>query len=168
MNIPVTFRKMKFEDIDQILEIEREAFLTPWTRAAFEGELKDNHFAQYYVAVAGQKVAGYCGMWVILDEAHITNIAIRANYRGKKIGEALLRFMMAMGGVHGAKRITLEVRVSNSVARQLYYKLGFEDSGIRKGYYTDNNEDALIMWADLPSDINTAAEERNTDRYAGS
>jgi [ribosomal protein S18]-alanine N-acetyltransferase len=149
MNRSVTFRKMVASDIDRILVIERQSFTTPWTRAAFEGELHDNHFAQYYVAESDGQIIGYCGMWVIIDEAHITNIAIAREYRGLKIGEALLRFMMVTAVMHGAERMTLEVRVSNTVAKNLYYKLGFEDSGIRKGYYTDNHEDALIMWAEL-------------------
>jgi [ribosomal protein S18]-alanine N-acetyltransferase len=159
MNRSITFRRMLLSDIDRILVIEQHSFSTPWTRAAFEGELRNNHFAHYYVVESENQIAGYCGMWVILDEAHITNIAIAPEFRGQKIGEALLRFMMATAVLQGAKRMTLEVRVSNAVAQNLYYKLGFVDHGIRKGYYTDNQEDALIMWAELASD--------QQDRLAG-
>jgi [ribosomal protein S18]-alanine N-acetyltransferase len=88
-------------------------------------------------------------MWVIIDEAHITNIAIDPEMRGRKLGERLLRQMMRIAWVKGAERITLEVRVSNRIAQNLYKKLGFAPHGIRKGYYSDNHEDALIMWSDL-------------------
>ena len=88
-------------------------------------------------------------MWIILDECHITNIAVLPGYRGKKIGEQLMYHMMRVMMAMGAKRATLEVRVSNIVAQNLYRKFGFMNGGIRKAYYTDNNEDALVMWVNL-------------------
>ncbi|GIM46302.1 ribosomal-protein-alanine acetyltransferase [Collibacillus ludicampi] len=143
------FRRMVLEDIDRILEIEHASFPTPWSRSAFEGELKNNHFAHYVVVEWNERVVGYAGMWVIMDEAHITNIAIEPEMRGRKLGEKLLRHMMRIAWLKGAERITLEVRVSNRVAQNLYKKLGFTPQGVRKGYYSDNQEDALIMWSDL-------------------
>lgn len=148
----VTYRRMQWSDIDRILEIERQSFSAPWSRAAFEGELARNCFAIYIVAEIGRRVVGYAGMWVILDEAHITNIAVDPAYRGKKLGENLLRQMMELAVGNGASRMTLEVRVSNKTAQNLYQKLGFRSCGIRKGYYSDNREDAVIMWAELKAE----------------
>ncbi|MDF2923130.1 MAG: alanine acetyltransferase [Paenibacillaceae bacterium] len=146
------FRPMKVDDIDFICEIEQEAFPTPWTPGAFHNELTNNHFAHYLVMEVDNAIAGYAGMWIIMDEAHITNIAVRTGYRGRKLGERLLLELRSHAGKHGAKRMTLEVRVTNRVAQNLYEKLGFRSVGVRKGYYTDNNEDALIMWADIPGE----------------
>ncbi len=146
----VTFRRMTMRDLDEVLRIERASFSAPWSRNAFAGELMDNHFAEYLVMYSGPQMIGYGGMWVIVDEAHVTNIAVYPEHRGKKNGERLLRMMMAEASARGARRMTLEVRVSNEVAKRLYRKLGFVDAGVRKGYYTDNHEDALIMWAHVP------------------
>lgn len=146
---PLTFRAMQLEDIDEVCRIEQESFPTPWTAGAFYNELTNNHFAHYMIMELNGEVAGYAGMWIIMDEAHITNIAVRAPYRGRKLGERLLRELSQKAGFLGAKRMTLEVRVSNHVAQNLYAKLGFRAVGVRKGYYTDNQEDALIMWADI-------------------
>lgn len=146
------FRPMKPDDIGIICEIEREAFPTPWTPGAFQNELNNNHFAHYVVMEVEGSIAGYAGMWVIMDEAHVTNIAVRLKYRGMKLGERLLSELRRKAAKHGAKRMTLEVRVTNRIAQNLYEKLGFRSVGVRKGYYTDNNEDALIMWADIPGE----------------
>lgn len=147
------FRSMRLEDIPVICEIEQESFTTPWTSAAFHNELTNNQFARYMVMESAEGVLGYGGMWIIVDEAHITNIAVRTQYRGKKLGEALLREMQKTAVFLGAARMTLEVRTSNRVAQGLYEKLGFYGVGVRRGYYTDNQEDAIIMWADLPEDL---------------
>ncbi|ASS77269.1 ribosomal-protein-alanine N-acetyltransferase [Tumebacillus algifaecis] len=141
---------MVLEDLDRVMEIEHQSFTLPWSREAYEAELTKNHFAKYLVATLGDVVVGYAGMWVILDEAHITNIAIDPSVRGRQLGERLMREMMAWSMANGAERMTLEVRVSNLPAQKLYDKLGFQSYGIRKGYYTDNNEDAMIMWAEMP------------------
>lgn len=146
---PLIFRAMKVEDIDAVCRIEHEAFPTPWTPGAFYNELTNNHFAHYMIMEYNGDIAGYAGMWIIMEEAHITNIAVRMPYRGKKLGEQLLRELSHTASFLGAKRMTLEVRVTNYVAQGLYTKLGFSSVGVRKGYYTDNNEDALIMWADI-------------------
>lgn len=146
----LVFRSMTMEDIPFIVEIEQEAFTTPWTRGAFENELTTNQFAHYMIMDIDGEVAGYGGMWLIMEEAHVTNIAVKDTYRGRKLGERLLRELMKTSAFLGAIRITLEVRTSNYVAQNLYEKLGFRSVGIRRGYYTDNREDAVVMWADLP------------------
>ncbi|GGG21410.1 ribosomal protein S18-alanine N-acetyltransferase [Paenibacillus abyssi] len=145
----LVFRAMRVGDIPMICEIEREAFTSPWTAEAFTNELTNNHFARYMVVQLESEIIGYGGMWTIMDEAHVTNIAIRSDYRGQGLGERLLREMQRTAVFFGSLRMTLEVRVSNEIAQNLYRKLGFEPSGIRPGYYSDNQEDALIMWADL-------------------
>ncbi|WP_345593544.1 ribosomal protein S18-alanine N-acetyltransferase [Paenibacillus vulneris] len=144
------FRSMQMDDIPAICEIEQEAFTTPWTAGAFQNELTNNQFARYMVMECDGEIAGYGGMWLIMEEAHVTNVAVRKKYRGQKLGERLMRELQKTASFFGAVRMTLEVRPSNQVAINLYEKLGFYSVGLRRGYYTDNREDAMIMWADLP------------------
>jgi len=141
--------EMKVEHLPGVLEIERVSFPTPWSRQAFTYELTQNNFAYYIVTLHQSQVVGYAGMWLVLDEAHITNIAVHPGYRSRKLGEALMLEMMRQAVLRGAVRMTLEVRPSNHAARQLYKRLGFQEKGLRKKYYTDTNEDAIIMWLDL-------------------
>ncbi|MBV7509314.1 ribosomal protein S18-alanine N-acetyltransferase [Bacillus sp. sid0103] len=143
------FRNMREEDIDQILEVEHASFTTPWSREAFYNELHNNRFAVYIVLEENNKILGYCGAWIVIDEAHVTNVAILPEYRGRRLGEAILTKMMSTAREMGAKTMTLEVRVSNHVAQSLYRKLGFQNGGIRKNYYSDNQEDGLVMWVKL-------------------
>jgi len=145
----IVFRPMKLSDLPVIMEVEQASFPTPWPRQAFYNELIHNRFARYSVIQVNGRVVGYCGLWLLLDEAHITNIAIHPDYRGQGLGEALLSYMMQRAKEWGAGKMTLEVRVSNTIAQRLYKKLGFEPSGIRPRYYTDNQEDAIIMWVTL-------------------
>jgi ribosomal-protein-alanine N-acetyltransferase len=149
MDESIVFRFMREEDIDQVLEIEHRSFTTPWSREAFYNELNMNKFAVYIVLEVDKKVVGYCGVWVVIDEAHITNIAILPEYRGRKFGEALMQNLFDVARTMGAKSMTLEVRVTNYVAQGLYRKFGFQKGGLRKNYYTDNQEDALVMWVRL-------------------
>ncbi|OXM13742.1 ribosomal protein S18-alanine N-acetyltransferase [Paenibacillus herberti] len=143
------FRSMRLDDIPSIIAIEHEAFTSPWTSDAFVNELTHNHFARYMVMELHGEIIGYGGMWLIMDEAHVTNIAVNSEFRGRKLGSRLLSELQKLAQFLGASRMTLEVRVTNEVAQSLYRKFGFEPSGIRPGYYSDNNEDALIMWAEL-------------------
>lgn len=145
-----SFRRMTLEDIPNVMVIEHEAFTLPWTETAFRNELTNNLFARYMVMEYEGNPIGYAGMWTIVDEAHVTNIAILKAYRGRKLGDRLLDELMNAASTIGMLRMTLEVRVSNTVARSLYEKKGFISAGLRKGYYSDNHEDAMIMWADLP------------------
>ncbi|GER67771.1 ribosomal-protein-alanine acetyltransferase [Weizmannia acidilactici] len=145
----IILRKATLEDLDGIYNVELHSFSLPWTREAFYNELVHNHFATYLVLIDQERVVGYCGVWVIVDEAHVTNLAVLPEYRGRKLGEALLRNVMEYARLNNAKTLSLEVRVSNDIARSLYKKLGFREGGIRKGYYTDNYEDAIVMWVNL-------------------
>ncbi|ESU31581.1 hypothetical protein G3A_15895 [Bacillus sp. 17376] len=149
MNNTITFRNMTVDDLDQVMEVEVNSFTIPWSKEAFFNELTKNQFAQYLIVEVDQKVVGYCGVWIIIDEAHITNIALLPEFRGLKLGEALMGKVLELAREMGALRVTLEVRVSNERAQNLYRKFGFEQGAIRKQYYTDNMEDALVMWVNL-------------------
>ncbi|MBM7705084.1 ribosomal protein S18-alanine N-acetyltransferase [Metabacillus iocasae] len=149
MKLTIKFRLMEMEDIDDVVEIEHQSFATPWSREAFYNELVNNQFSTYIVMEENEKVVGYCGTWIVVDEAHITNIALLPAYRGKGLGELLLNNVINLVKEMGAISMTLEVRISNYTAQSLYRKLGFEPGGIRKNYYSDNNEDALVMWVNL-------------------
>ncbi len=144
-----TIRKMKKEDIEEVYQIECQSFSAPWTKESLYYELEQNLFAKYIVVELENQVIGYCGLWVIMDDAQITNIAVHPKFRGQKIGEALLRFAIQLSREMNAKKLSLEVRISNHIAQSLYKKVGFEPGGIRKRYYTDNQEDALVMWVNL-------------------
>ncbi|BBI31830.1 ribosomal protein S18-alanine N-acetyltransferase [Cohnella abietis] len=146
------YRLMNLNDISTIVEIEQESFTAPWSEEAFHNELTNNLFAKYMIMELEGTILGYGGMWLIIDEAHITNIALREQYRGVGNGKKLLQEMMKTAYFLGARRMTLEVRVTNERAQALYRKLGFYPSGVRPAYYSDNLEDALIMWADLVPD----------------
>lgn len=149
MNKTITFRNMTVDDLDEVMEVELKSFTVPWSKEAFFNELTKNQFAHYLIVEVDQKVVGYCGVWIIIDEAHITNIALLPEYRGMKLGEALMAKVMELAREMGALRMTLEVRVSNERAQNLYRKFGFEEGAIRKQYYTDNMEDAIVMWVNL-------------------
>lgn len=149
MENTVSFRMMNVDDIDQVMEVEHKSFTIPWSRESFYNEIIKNQFAVYLVLEEEGRVIGYCGVWIVIDEAHITNIALLPEYRGRKLGEALLRKIIEVAKERGAKTMTLEVRMSNMIAQSLYRKLGFQGGAIRKRYYTDNQEDALVMWVNF-------------------
>jgi [ribosomal protein S18]-alanine N-acetyltransferase len=149
MNKTITFRNMTVDDLDEVMEVELKSFTVPWSKEAFFNELTKNQFAHYLIVEVDQRVVGYCGVWIIIDEAHITNIALLPEYRGMKLGEALMAKVMELAREMGALRMTLEVRVSNERAQNLYRKFGFEEGAIRKQYYTDNMEDAIVMWVNF-------------------
>lgn len=143
----ITIKRMTPEDIDGVISIEEQAYGDHhWSKDSFMNEL-NNELARYYSLFnKNNELCGYAGCWHILDEAHVTNIAISANHRRKKYGEALLKRIIDDCYLEKIKYITLEVRVSNQAAINLYTKYGFTSFGTRKGYYQNNNEDALIMW----------------------
>jgi ribosomal-protein-alanine N-acetyltransferase len=143
----VTVRRMNSLDIDGVLAVEQQSFKTPWSRDGFVNEM-NNDLCYYLVLVEEGKIIGYAGMWLIVDEAHVTNVAVLSEYRGKKLGEKLMSALMEHAKNRGALRMTLEVRASNLVAQGLYEKLGFSSQGRRRNYYTDTQEDALVMWCD--------------------
>lgn len=142
---PVVVRPMRGSDIEPVSKIERQSFSTAWNTQAYITELA-NPAAVYMVALVGDVVVGYGGLWVIMDEAHITTIAVIPEMRGRKLGERLLAEMLRVARERGATRATLEVRETNEVAKRLYFKYGFEAVAVRKGYYSDNNENADILW----------------------
>lgn len=146
----VHYRKMTLEDVPAVHAIELATFPTPWTLDSFYYEVNENKFSHYLVAEneAGELV-GFCGVWLVVDAAQITNVAVVETVRGQGIGEALMREAIRVAKEANMDTMSLEVRVTNTVAQNLYRKLGFQDGGIRKGYYTDNQEDALVMWVNL-------------------
>lgn len=139
-------RKMTIEDIDQVLEIEKSSFTTPWSRDAFVVEVTENMLAKYIVADYGGMVVGYGGIWLIIDEGHVTNIAVLKEYRGIGIGKEILKGLIDICNERNINAMTLEVRRSNEIAKSLYRQYGFKEYGIRPNYYADDNEDAIIMW----------------------
>jgi ribosomal-protein-alanine N-acetyltransferase len=141
-----TIKPMRLEDIGSVLEIEQMSFPTPWPRDAYYHELRENRLACYLVAREFHRIVGYAGMWVILDEAHVTTIAVDPLHRRRRIGERLVVALLDEAMKRGARWVTLEVRKSNLGAQTLYRKYGFRDIGIRKAYYSDNREDAIVMW----------------------
>lgn len=147
--ITVKILPMEKANLDEVLKIEEESYGDHhWSKDSFYGELS-NDVAHYYSAFdANGKLIGYAGSWEILDEAHITTIAVAPECRRKKIGEALLNAILSSCYKNEVKYVTLEVRESNSAAIGLYEKYGFKSLGTRKGYYQNNNEDALIMWTE--------------------
>ena len=148
MTIPKV-RRMTFLDVDGVYEVESQTFSTPWSRASFVAEVTDNDLACYLVLEDQGTIAGFAGMWIVVDEAHVTNIALLPAYRGKGLGEKLVTALLETARRRHAVSMTLEVRTSNEIAQSLYRKLGFLPTGIRRAYYVDNHEDAIIMTCDL-------------------
>jgi ribosomal-protein-alanine N-acetyltransferase len=138
---------MAMEDIPFILPIESLCFGDRWSAVSFEQEL-DNHSSTYVVALLDGRIVGYAGFWLILEEAHVTTIAVHPERQGYRIGEQLLLRLVEDSARQGAKWMTLEVRASNVVAQKLYEKYGFTSLGRRRGYYQDDGEDALVMWTE--------------------
>jgi len=145
-------REMRIEtmtqaDLPAVLRIEGMSFSTTWPVNAFSNEIRDNKLAHYFVGRVGEEIVAYGGIWVILEDSHITTIAVHPDYRGLKLGEEMLLKLLDEAIAEGASWITLEVRESNEVAQKLYRKYGFTTVSTRRGYYSDNGENALVMWA---------------------
>jgi ribosomal-protein-alanine N-acetyltransferase len=136
---------MRLEDLPAVHAIELASFSAPWPPHAYRSELESNRLAHYLVARAGDTVAAYGGMWLMVDEAHITTFAVHPAWRRQRIGERLLLAFLDLAIDQGAHEATLEVRLSNLAARKLYEKYGFRPVGLRPRYYSDDHEDALIM-----------------------
>jgi ribosomal-protein-alanine N-acetyltransferase len=162
--LPYRVDPMQVSDLRQVMDIEREAFPSPWPASAYRYELTQNDLSTYLVLKLRQPaptsrggvilpsrrrlvepVLGYGGFWMIVDEAHISTIAVHSRWRGRGLGELMLVALIDAAIQRGASEATLEVRVSNLVAQNLYHKYAFDQVGRRKGYYHDNREDALIM-----------------------
>lgn len=143
----IVIRPMTVEDIDKVLELEKDCFATPWSREAFEKEM-ENRLAYYLVGEKEKQIVAYAGAWKIVNEGHITNIAVHSTNRGEGIGYKLTKHLIKKGIKNGIDSFTLEVRTKNQPAINLYKKIGFEIKGIRKDYYNHPSDDASIMWYD--------------------
>ena len=136
-------------DLDAVAFLEAASFTNPWSREMLGRELAENALARIYVLrLPDQPVVAFCACWLILDEIHINTIAVTPDRRRTGLATALLRHVMREAAAEGARRATLEVRRSNEAARRLYERLGFQAGGVRRGYYTHPEEDALILWKD--------------------
>ena len=143
----VLVTKMKPEDLDEVYEIDKSSFSIPWSKESFENELK-NILATYFVARLDNKIIGYIGSWLIIDECHITNIAVDLSYRRKGIAYELVKTLLNYCNENGISYAYLEVRKSNMPAQKLYERFGFKSDGIRKDYYKNPDgtfEDAILM-----------------------
>ena len=141
----LTFREMKPEDADAVEAVEKACFAIPWSRESFWKEAANENTC-YLLALDGEQVIGYAGCWISFEEAQVTNIAIAPDYRGQKVGTRLMAELIRLVKERGVTAMTLEVRPSNAPALALYHHYGFREAGRRKGYYSDNGEDAIIMW----------------------
>jgi len=168
---------MQVSDLRYVMTIERTAFSSPWPASAYRYELTQNDMSTYLVlrlrhslyGDEGHKprgpwarhrpppILGYGGFWTIVDESHISTLAVHPDWRGRGLGELLLVALIEASILRGAAEVTLEVRVSNMVAQNLYRKYGFVEVGRRKGYYHDNHEDALIMTTPRLDEVHFAA-----------
>ena len=148
----VRIRPMRECDLDRVCEIEREVFSMPWSREAFEGELEHDRCAFPFVAERDGEVVAYLISWLIEDEVHVGNIAVEPSLQGEGLGKRLFSHCLRSARSKGVVRATLEVRVSNERAISLYEKHGFIPVALRKRYYSDTGEDAVIMLATFPED----------------
>jgi ribosomal-protein-alanine N-acetyltransferase len=140
-------RTLSNTDLDDIVAIETASFSNPWTRDMYVRELQNPDVSFLYVLrVPGEGVVAFCSFWLVLDEVHINNLAVRGDFRGRGAGTALLEHVLQAGAMRGAARATLEVRRSNAPARRLYERMGFEVAATRPNYYVSPSEDALILW----------------------
>jgi [ribosomal protein S18]-alanine N-acetyltransferase len=139
-------RRMSKADIKAVFEIELRTFSVPWPEASFHHEIDENPAARYLVAADdAEEILGYAGAWLIFEEGHITNIAVKEERRGMGVGYALAKALIQYAANLGVQYLTLEVRKSNLIAQAMYRKLGFEKASVRKRYYPDNDEDAYLM-----------------------
>lgn len=144
----LTIRAMQVDDVPSVFDIERESFNdSSWTIDAFYHELNENNFAKYFVIIFENEIIGYLGLWIVIDQAQITTVAIHKDYRGYGLGQLLLKYVMDFASTT-CDIMSLEVRVTNDVAQHVYTNLGFQFGGKRKNYYGEG-EDALVMWVNL-------------------
>jgi [ribosomal protein S18]-alanine N-acetyltransferase len=135
------------DEIDAILAIEQASFTNPWTREMYVAELKNQGVSFFYLARdKGRQIVGFCSFWRVLDELHINNLAVVPEYRRQGVATALLRRVLEEAARFDIRRTMLEVRRSNTAARQLYERFGFVVAGTRSNYYTNPIEDALVLW----------------------
>lgn len=158
----IEIRAMNLADVADVYRIETLSFRTPWSRRSLSEEV-NNRLAHYLVALIDETIVGYCGMWVLFDECHITNIAVDPSYRREGIGKALLLCAMEVGSSFDATSMTLEVRETNRIAQEMYRKFDFMQQGFRKHYYQDTGEGAILLWnTDLHKTILLNKDIRST------
>ncbi len=145
----IEIRRATEKDLAQIFDIEKRTFLTYWSYEMLYEDICKTPISYYLVALENEKVLGYIGMWHVMDEGHILNVAIDTPYRNLKIGSILLKELLDYCKEIGIERVTLEVREHNEPALGLYKKFGFIEMGLRKNYYQDTNENAIIMWKEV-------------------
>ena len=143
--VRLVIEPMRLADLPDVQAIEQASFTTPWPPHAYRSEIESNRLSTYLVARYGDTLVGYAGMWLMVDEAHITTFAIHPAWRRRRIGERLLLSLLDLAVDRRAREATLEVRLSNLAARRLYEKYGFRPVGLRPNYYSDDREDALVM-----------------------
>jgi len=141
----VMIRKMTLDDIEQVIAIDRVSFSLPWPERSFRFELTDNPASRCWVAEVDGKIVGMIVVWLIVDEVHVATIATHPEFRRQGIAKTLLSYALQHMSTEGAQSSFLEVRASNLAAQDLYRKFGFEESGVRRRYYRDNDEDAILM-----------------------
>ena len=152
---------MRRRHLRSVMRIEARVYPRPWSLALFLSELALRTTRSYTVARVGGTVVGYCGLMISSDEAHVTTIAVEPQWHRRGIGTRLLLHMARTAAARGARHLTLEVRIGNAPAQELYRNFGFYPAGVRKNYYVETNEDALIMWVD---DIDAPAYEERLSR----
>lgn len=144
--IPLTILPMKEEDINQILEIENLSFLDPWTQRMYLSEIRERNDSYFVMAKLEDRIIGYGGFWLIVDEMHLVNLAVHPDFRRQGIGTQIMQHLLNLAKQLKVKRATLEVRASNVIAQRFYSKFGFIAIALRKKYYPNTKEDAMIMW----------------------
>ncbi len=146
------------DDLTGLLEVENESFTNPWTREMYDWELQNRTVCHIYLVRTPEcRVAGFCAFWLVVDEIHINNVALRPAFRARGLGTALLTHVLAEARRLGARRATLEVRASNIGAQRLYQRLGFAQTGLRRRYYTNPVEDAVILWRTEEAELDRGA-----------
>lgn len=153
LDLDVTLVPMRRRHLRTVLRIENQVYPRPWTASLFMSELTMRTSRSYYVAKVGPSVVGYSGTMLVGEDAHVTTIAVDPDWQRHKVATRLMLNVARDAAERGAKHLTLEVRISNAGAQEMYRSFGFHPAGIRKGYYVETNEDALVMWAD---DIDSA------------
>jgi [ribosomal protein S18]-alanine N-acetyltransferase len=141
----LTLERMQLEDVPEVMAVDRLCFPTPWSEISYRSEI-GNNAAYYLVARQEGRLIGFGGAWLVMDEAHVTTLGVEPTFRGRKIGERILAAILVEARQRGVRRASLEVRESNTAALRLYEKYGFIPVARRRGYYTDNGEDAIVMW----------------------
>ena len=142
----ITLEPMELKHLDEVFAVECESFTIPWTKNAFRKEIVENQLGLYVVAIEDGHVLGYGGMWHVITEGHITNVAVRESARRRGIGDRIIKELIRIAKEKEMIGITLEVRMHNAAAQRLYTRNGFVPEGIRRNYYQDTKEDAIIMW----------------------